>query len=75
LGMHIPSVLFLEGSGIVAADADSGGIFYSQDEGESWVRISAQHISPVTCLAKDPERSSSIYVGTQSDGVYRVAVP
>jgi photosystem II stability/assembly factor-like uncharacterized protein len=75
LGMHIPSVLFLEGSRMVAADADTGSVFYSQDEGESWVRMSAQHASPVTCLAKDPERSSSIYIGTQSDGVYRLAIP
>lgn len=77
LGMHIRSVLFLEGSGerIVAADAGTGGVFYSKDGGENWEKISPKHESPATCLATDPERSSTVYMGTRSDGVYRLAIP
>jgi photosystem II stability/assembly factor-like uncharacterized protein len=77
LGMHIPSVLFLDESGsrIAAADANAGGIFYSKDGGENWEKISPVQESPAICLAKDPARPSGIYIGTRTDGVYRLVIP
>jgi hypothetical protein len=77
LGVHIPAVAFLDDSGIriVAADADSGGVFYSRDAGQSWEKIASEYESPVTCLAKDPERASCVYLGTRADGMYRLKIP
>jgi photosystem II stability/assembly factor-like uncharacterized protein len=70
---QVASVLFLESSGskILAADRLSSALYYSRDGGESWERIqSSQFESPIYCLARDPELSSRIFIGTQSDGIF-----
>jgi photosystem II stability/assembly factor-like uncharacterized protein len=73
IGGQVTSILFLDNSGsnILAADKSVGGLFYSMDGGQTWDKIySSKFESPVYCMTKDPERSSRIFVGTESDGVY-----
>ncbi len=75
MGVEISSVLFLDPSGnhVLAADKAFGGVFYSQDGGEKWDRISSpEYESPVYCIARDAEQLSRVYIGTQSEGVYRL---
>jgi photosystem II stability/assembly factor-like uncharacterized protein len=76
--VDISSVLFLDASGarVLAADKTLGGVFYSRDGGERWDKISSpEYESPVNCIAQDAERISRVYIGTQSDGVYRLRIP
>lgn len=77
MGVHIPSVIFLDDSGrkIMAADRTAGGVFYSEDGGQAWKKISPEHKPPVTCLALDPEQPARIYLGTLYDGVYSLDLP
>jgi photosystem II stability/assembly factor-like uncharacterized protein len=77
MGKNIPSVVFAGDSAnlILAADGDFGGVFYSNDGGDKWKKISGEYKSPVTSLAVDPQQPSSIYVGTQFDGVYLLNLP
>ena len=78
LRVEISSLLFLDKSGkrLLAADKTGGGVFFSQDGGESWDKIySPEHESPIRCIAKLPERLSQVYIGTQSDGIYRLRLP
>ena len=77
MGVYIPSVIFLDDSGkrIVAADRTAGGVFYSDDGGQGWKKISPEHKPPVTCLASDPERPARIYLGTLYDGIYSLELP
>ncbi len=77
LGVSIPSVMFLDSAGntIVAADGDSGGVFYSSDGGQNWKKIAFGRSSAATCLARDPEQLSRIYVGSETDGIYRLDLP
>jgi photosystem II stability/assembly factor-like uncharacterized protein len=75
---EVSSVVFLDDSGnrILSADKTTGGVFYSKDGGESWDRISSpEHESPIYCIVKDPKQLSRVYIGTQSDGVYRFNLP
>lgn len=75
LAIDVPSVLFLDDSGnsILAADNTSGGVFLSEDGGQGWEKIfSPEYDSPVQCAARDPEHPSWIYLGTRSDGIYRL---
>jgi photosystem II stability/assembly factor-like uncharacterized protein len=75
LSLNISSLIFLDSSGanLLAADKTSGGIFLSMDSGLTWAKLSSpMYESPVNCLMADPERSSIIYIGTQSDGVYQL---
>ncbi len=75
LGVDVPSVIFLDaaGKGILAADNTFGGVFLSADAGNSWSRIEADEFSsPVRYLALDPVDPSRVYLGTNSDGVYRL---
>ncbi len=77
LGVDIPAVIFLDGDGrqIMAADKTFGGVFYSNDAGQSWEKI---HIpgfdSPVRTLTQDPEFRDHVYLGTNSEGVYRLKI-
>ncbi len=74
----ISSVLFLDDSGkkLLAANKTSGGVFYSMNGGDSWnLLYSPGNESPVYCLAQNPERPTTIYLGTQSDGVYILNLP
>jgi photosystem II stability/assembly factor-like uncharacterized protein len=75
LGVEVPSVIFLDFSGkkVLAADSTFGGIFSSEDGGQNWTKILAPgYVSPVRYLAQDRVRPDLIYIGTQSDGVYRL---
>lgn len=75
MSLDIPSVAFLGDSGerVVAADRVSGGVFYSRDGGLTWNKIAASGLdSPVSCLIGDPESPRRVYVGTRTDGIYRV---
>jgi len=78
LGVEISSLVFLDNSGkrLLAADKTAGGVFYSQNGGESWDKLySPKHESPISYIAKAPDRLSQVYMGTQSDGVYRLNLP
>jgi photosystem II stability/assembly factor-like uncharacterized protein len=77
LRVNSPSVIFLDDSGktILAADGNSGGVFYSKDAGQTWGHIALDYASAATCLLRDPARPSQVYVGTQTDGVYRLVIP
>jgi photosystem II stability/assembly factor-like uncharacterized protein len=78
LSVEISSLLFLDKSGrrLLAADKTAGGVFYSQDGGESWDKLfSPQFESPIRCVAKLPGGLSQVYIGTQSDGIYRLHLP
>jgi ligand-binding sensor domain-containing protein len=74
---NISSVVFLDNSGesILAADADSGGVFLSKDGGQNWDKLSMEFASPSTSIAIDPQQPSRVYIGTESDGVYRLDLP
>jgi photosystem II stability/assembly factor-like uncharacterized protein len=78
MGIRISSVIFLDDSGnrILAADNASGGVFYSQNGGETWEKLfSEKFSSPVYCITRDLRKPSQVYLGTRSDGVYRLALP
>jgi hypothetical protein len=75
LAVDVPSVVFLGPTGdtILAADNSLGGVFLSSDAGATWTRIeSAEFSSPVRFLQPDPVRPLSVYLGTISDGIYRL---
>jgi hypothetical protein len=75
LGVDIPSIIFLDGSGLRMAAADNtfGGVLVSNDAGAHWTKIEdPQFGSPVRALAQDPLHPSILYLGTATEGVYRV---
>jgi photosystem II stability/assembly factor-like uncharacterized protein len=75
LSAAVPSIIFLDKAGkkLMAADHTFGGVFLSSDGGASWNKISSPRFaSPVRALAQDPARPLDIYLGTVSDGVYRL---
>jgi photosystem II stability/assembly factor-like uncharacterized protein len=75
LGVDVPSVIFPGATGkrILAADNTFGGVFLSEDSGETWDKLEALDFgSPVRSLAQDPAFPQIFYLGTNSDGVYRV---
>jgi photosystem II stability/assembly factor-like uncharacterized protein len=78
MGIGISSVVFLDDSGdrIMAADKTSGGVFYSQNGGDAWEKFfSGDFSSPVYCITRHPQKPSQVYLGTRSDGVYRLTFP
>ncbi len=75
LGTDIPAIIFLNASGarIMAAGGFSGGVFLSEDAGIHWDRIwNPGFRSPVRSLVQDPVNPSAFYLGTASEGVYRL---
>jgi photosystem II stability/assembly factor-like uncharacterized protein len=78
MGISISSVIFLDDSGdrILAGDKTSGGVFYSRNGGETWEKFfSGDFSSPVYCITRHPQKPSQVYLGTRSDGVYRLTLP
>ena len=78
LGVDISSVSFLDAGGmrIVAADNSQGGVFLSEDGGVRWAKIANPGFSsPVRFLAPDPLQPSTVYLGTGTEGVYRLHLP
>lgn len=77
LGVDLSSVIFLDASGekVLAADNASGGIFLSEDAGATWHRLEDPAFgSPVLSLAQDPLHPNVIYLGTGTEGVYRLTI-
>ncbi len=77
LTVAVPSVLVLDerGERIMAADNSVGGVFLSLDGGRRWDRLVESDLeSPVSSLVRDPQEPSEIYVGTRSQGVYRLSL-
>ncbi len=77
LGVDISSILFLNNSGtrILVGDQTSGGVFLSTDGGGHWEKIeNPRFSSPVRSLAQDPLHPNVIYIGTNSEGVYRLYI-
>jgi photosystem II stability/assembly factor-like uncharacterized protein len=75
MSVDVPSLLFLGKSGqeIMAADNSFGGVFFSSDGGIKWRKIVAPgYESPVCDLAPDPLNPAWIFIGTGTDGVYRL---
>ncbi len=78
LGADIPSVIYLDTGGlrILAADNTSGGVFLSGDGGANWDKVANPEFSaPIRFLVQDPAHSSTIYLGTGTEGVYRLTLP
>ena len=74
----IAAVAFLDRDGrkVIAADHANGGVFLSQDAGVTWTRIvSPGFDAPLCSLAQDPVRPYLVYLGTSSEGVYRLRLP
>ncbi len=78
LGGDISAVITLDASGsrVAAADNSSGGIFLSEDGGAHWTRIeNSEFGSPVRSLVQDPRNPSVLYLGTGTEGLYRLTLP
>lgn len=77
LGVDVSSLVFLDASGkrILAADNTFGGVLLSEDAGVHWEKIENPEFgSPVRSLAQDPFQPSVIYLGTGTEGVYRLSL-
>jgi len=77
LGVDISSIIFLDSKGtrIMAADSTFGGVFLSDDAGAHWDKIESPGFgSPVRTLAQDPLHPSIVYLGTSTEGVYRLSL-
>jgi hypothetical protein len=77
LGVDISSIIFLDSNGtlIMAADNTLGGVFLSEDAGAHWDKIESPEFgSPVRTLAQDPLHPSIVYLGTSTEGVYRLSL-
>jgi hypothetical protein len=75
VSIDVSSVLFVGDSGrqIMAADSSFGGVYFSSDGGLKWRKVVSQgYESPVCNLALDPLHPWSIFIGTSTDGVYRL---
>ena len=78
LAVDVAAVAFLDRKGqkVIAADHENGGVYLSQDAGATWSRVvSPGFDAPVCALAQDPARPSWVYLGTSSEGVYRLKLP
>jgi photosystem II stability/assembly factor-like uncharacterized protein len=77
VSVDVSSILFLGSSDreIMAADGSFGGVFFSSNGGLEWRKfISPGYESPVCDLAIDPLYPTCIFVGTSTDGVYRLCL-
>ncbi len=75
LGVRVSSVICLDAEGyrILAADTTFGGVLLSEDGGANWTKIeNPEFCSPVRIMVQDPVQSSVIYLGTATEGVYRL---
>jgi photosystem II stability/assembly factor-like uncharacterized protein len=75
LGGEVPAALVLDRTGhrILAADGSLGGVFVSEDEGSTWSKLDHREFgSPVRFLAQDPDHPGIIYLGTRTEGMYRL---
>jgi photosystem II stability/assembly factor-like uncharacterized protein len=75
LGGDIPAVLFPDRTGkrILAADGSNGGVYVSEDEGRTWSKLEDPEFgSPVRSMAQDPDHPAIIYLGTRTEGLYRL---
>ncbi len=78
LAVDISAVAFLDEGGqvILAADNSHGGLYISKDAGQNWEGLTSPGFdSAVRSIAQDPARPSQLYLGTISEGVYRVSLP
>jgi photosystem II stability/assembly factor-like uncharacterized protein len=77
LGVDVPSVIFLDDAGtrILAADNTFGGVLFSGDGGAHWDKIAQPEFgAPVRALVQDPLHPSVVYLGTGTEGVYRLTL-
>jgi photosystem II stability/assembly factor-like uncharacterized protein len=77
LGVSISALIFLDPKGerILAADNTFGGVLLSEDSGAHWVKIENPEFgSPVRTMVQDPIHPSVIYLGTGTEGVYRLTL-
>jgi photosystem II stability/assembly factor-like uncharacterized protein len=78
LGVDISAIVFLDAGGarVLAGDKTAGGVFLSEDAGAHWVKIrDAAFGSPVRSIAQDLLNPGRVYLGTASEGVYRLSLP
>lgn len=74
-GGHVPAVVFPlpQRSLVMAANRTLAGVWVSEDGGRQWLRLDVPELrSPVQCLAPDPTRPYSFFLGTESEGIYRL---
>ena len=75
VSVDVSSVLFLGNSGreIMAADRSFGGVFFTSNGGLTWQKfVFPGYESPVHDLLRDPLHPTSFFIGTGTDGVYRL---
>jgi len=78
MGVEISSIIFLDAQGrrMIAADGADGGVFLSPDAGAHWDKIENPEFgSPVRSVAQDSKHPTILYLGTSSEGVYRLVLP
>ncbi len=76
LSSGVSTILFLPNKRVVVGDGVKGGVFFSGDDGVNWQKIEAAGFSaPVQTMAADTIDSNFVYLGTTSDGIYRLRVP
>lgn len=51
--------------------AGSYGIFKSENHGDLWTKLALELSSRVNCIRTDPSNSDIIYIGTESEGVFK----
>jgi len=77
VGVNIPAIIYLDSAGrsLLAADNTFGGVLLSGDGGIHWRKIEdPEFSSPVRSLVQDPLHPSVIYLGTGTEGVYRLTL-
>lgn len=77
LNVSVSSIVFLDSTGfrILAADSTFGGVLLTEDAGDHWEKIEdPEFTSPVRTLMQDSSHPSIIYVGTATEGVYRLSL-
>jgi photosystem II stability/assembly factor-like uncharacterized protein len=77
LGVDVPSVIFLdaEGARLLVADNTLGGVLFSGDGGAHWEKIAQpEYGAPIRSLVQDPSHPSVVYLGTGTEGVYRLTL-
>ncbi len=78
INVDVSALAFLDrrGQTIIAADNTFGGAYLSRDGGSHWQKVQQDGFGArVRSIAQDPSNRSLLYLGTASDGVYRLWLP
>jgi photosystem II stability/assembly factor-like uncharacterized protein len=74
-GAHVSALLFVRERNLIFAGAHSGGLFASEDEGETWTRsmhgIAGEHEHIFSLTAQPRGEQIVLWAGTQPAALYR----